>query len=197
MGDYEDKRDFTRTPEPGSGDRPDFGQGDRPFFVIQQHDASTMHWDFRLEVDGVLKSWAVPKGPSTDPRDKRLAVATEDHPVAYGDFEGVIPEGEYGDGSVVVWDAGPYENLRHGDDGEALPMSECLAQGQVEVRLQGSKLQGGYALIHSRMGGNEDAWLLVKMKDEGADARRRPTSTQPESVLTGRTVDDVAEEARE
>jgi DNA ligase D-like protein (predicted 3'-phosphoesterase) len=190
--DYEAKRDFSRTPEPrGDGGR----RGDRPIFVIQEHAASTRHWDFRLEVDGVLKSWAVPKGPSTDPSDKRLAVPTEDHPLDYADFEGTIPEGEYGAGSVVVWDTGPYDNITEKDDG-LRPMAEAIAEGHVLVRLHGQKLAGGYAL--QRTGRGDDAnWLLVKMRDDDADARRNPTSTEPKSVLSGRTVEEIADRSDE
>jgi DNA ligase D-like protein (predicted 3'-phosphoesterase) len=166
----------------------------KPIFVIQEHAARSHHFDLRLEVDGVLKSWAVPKGPSTDPRDKRLAVAVEDHPLDYADFEGVIPAGEYGAGRVIVWDAGPYRSLRRDDEGEEIPMDAALEEGQVEVWLEGRKLRGGYALVHSRLGGKDENWLLVKMDDEGADARRNPTRTEPESVLSGRTLDDVAAE---
>ena len=105
---YRRKRDFKRTPEPPGGRR---RSGETPMFVIQEHDASTHHFDVRLELDGVLKSWAVPKGPSTDPREKRLAIATEDHPLHYADFEGMIPAGEYGAGTVIVWDRGRYDNI--------------------------------------------------------------------------------------
>ena len=154
-----------------------------PRFVIQQHAATSMHWDFRLEVDGTFKSWAVPKGPSTDPRDKRLAMQVDDHSLTWGDFEGVIPEGEYGAGPVIVWDRGTYENLREE------PMGEALEAGHASFWLEGEKLRGGWSLRHTR--GRQ--WLLVKRRDEEADARRRPTSTQPESVVTGRTIDDVRE----
>jgi DNA ligase D-like protein (predicted 3'-phosphoesterase) len=152
-----------------------------PRFVIQQHAARSMHWDFRLEVDGTFKSWAVPKGPSMDPRDKRLAMAVEDHSLEWGDFEGVIPEGEYGGGPVIVWDRGTYENLRHE------PMSETLAAGHASFWLEGEKLRGGWSL--RRLG--DRRWLLVKRRDEEADARRRPVSTQPESVISGRTIAQV------
>ena len=183
LDDYRRKRDFRKTAEPSA----DAGRrsGKRPVFVIQQHDASSMHWDFRIEVGGVLKSWAVPKGPSTDPSEKRLAVMTEDHPLDYADFEGVIPEGEYGAGAVIVWDRGTYRNLKEGD------VAEALERGQAEIWLEGEKLRGGYALVHAKLGGDERSWLLVKMKDEGADARRNPVSTQPESVKSGRTIDEV------
>lgn len=161
---------------------------DPPFFVIQKHDARTLHYDLRLAVEGILKSWAVPKGPSTDPRERRLAVPTDDHPLEYADFEGVIPEGEYGAGTVLVWDRGPYRNLMAEQDAPQT-MVESIENGHVEVWLEGEKLRGGYALI--RMERDADRWLLTKMDDEAADARRNPVSTQPESVLTGRSLDEV------
>jgi DNA ligase D-like protein (predicted 3'-phosphoesterase) len=189
LEEYRSKRNKGRTPEP-------FGRGRRrrggPRFVVHKHAASRLHYDFRLEVGGVLKSWAVPKGPSTDPREKRLAMAVEDHPLDYGGFEGVIPEGQYGAGSVIVWDAGPYRNLTE-RDGEELPIDDALRSGHALVELQGEKLRGGYALIRTGGGGRE-RWLLVKARDDAADARRNPVSTEPESVLSGRTVEQVAEE---
>jgi DNA ligase D-like protein (predicted 3'-phosphoesterase) len=192
LEEYRAKRDFDGTPEPSGGN----GVDGRPRFVIQKHDASTLHYDFRLEAGGVLKSWAVPKGPSTDPSEKRLARPTEDHPVDYLDFEGVIPEDEYGGGTVLVWDTGPYENRTTGDDGETIPVSEAIENGHVVVWLHGEKLTGGYAL--TRTGSGEDArWLLVKMNDGEADARRNPTSTEPDSVKTGRSLEEIAEEGRE
>jgi DNA ligase D-like protein (predicted 3'-phosphoesterase) len=195
---YEKKRDFAKTPEP-KGDtskarrksKPKQGGG-QPIFVFQKHDASTLHYDFRLEVDGVLKSWAVPKGPSTDPREKRLALPTEDHPIDYAEFEGVIPQDEYGGGTVQVWDKGIYRNITE-KDGEIRPMAEALDKGHALVWLEGKKLIGGYAL--QRTGKGDDArWLLVKMRDEESDARRNPTSTQSKSVISGRTMDEIAEE---
>ena len=164
-------------------------EGERPLFVVQKHDARTLHYDFRLEVDGTLKSWAVPKGPSTDPREKRLARPTEDHPLDYAPFEGVIPEGQYGAGTVLVWDLGPYSNLR-ADEEPPVSMAEALEGGKVEVELEGQKLRGGYALV--RIDDADDRWLLIKMDDEAADARRTPTSTEPASVLSGRTLEAVA-----
>ena len=145
--------------------------------------------DFRLEVDGTLRSWAVPKGPSTDPREKRLAVEVEDHPLDYADFEGVIGEG-YGRGAVIVWDAGTYRNLD-----EDRSMAEALEAGHARVWLEGHKLRGGWSLVRTGRGAKPQ-WLLIKRRDEGADARRRPQSTQPESVKTGRTIEQVAEERR-
>jgi DNA ligase D-like protein (predicted 3'-phosphoesterase) len=186
---YQAKRDFSKTPEP----KAEVGKtAEGPIFVVQQHDASHMHYDFRLEVDGVLASWAVPKGPSTDPKDKRLAVRTEDHPLDYAYFEGTIPEGEYGAGTVIVWDTGPYENISQ-KDGQAISLAEALEAGHGKVRLKGKKLKGGYALIHTRMGGSEKNWLLIKENDDQADARRNPVSTEPKSVLSGKTIKEMAE----
>jgi DNA ligase D-like protein (predicted 3'-phosphoesterase) len=191
LHDYLEKRDFERTPEPrGSGKRPDASD---PIFVIQEHRASTHHFDFRLQVGEVLKSWAVPKGPSTDPSEKRLAIPTEDHPLEYAEFEGVIPQDEYGGGVVLVWDAGPYENLKHDDDGDPVPLEDQVKAGHLTVWLHGEKIRGGIALTRIAEG-DDERWLLVKMDDEGADARRNPVSTEPESVLTGRTLDEIEEE---
>ncbi len=188
---YREKRDFRRTAEPSDEGSEASG---KPGFVIQKHQARTLHYDFRLEADGVLKSWAVPKGPSTDPRTKRLAVPTEDHPLDYADFEGTIPEGEYGAGTVLVWDTGTYQNMKKDEEtGEPISMADSLAQGHVIVRLAGKKLQGGYALIRTGRGGDAK-WLLIKMRDEHADARRNPTSSEPQSVLSGRTLDEIADE---
>jgi DNA ligase D-like protein (predicted 3'-phosphoesterase) len=185
---YRDKRDFSRSAEPegGAGKR-----SGGPVYVIQKHDASSLHYDLRLEVDGVLKSWAVPKGPSTDPREKRLAVATEDHPLDYADFEGVIPGGEYGGGTVLIWDRGTYENITEKDEG-LRPMGEALAKGHALVRLDGEKISGGYAL--QRIDDDKGQWLLIKMDDEDADARRNPVSTEPDSVASGRSIDDIAKD---
>jgi DNA ligase D-like protein (predicted 3'-phosphoesterase) len=154
-----------------------------PRFVIQQHAARTLHYDFRLEAGGVLKSWAVPKGPSTDPREKRLAVEVEDHALAYADFEGVIGEG-YGEGRVIVWDAGTYRSLTYG------PVEEALEAGHLSFWLEGEKLRGGWTLRRTS-GGEKPQWLLIKRRDEAADARRDPVGTQPESVRSGRTLDDL------
>jgi DNA ligase D-like protein (predicted 3'-phosphoesterase) len=186
---YREKRDFRKTGEPPGEKKKSSAE---PIFVIQKHDARRLHYDFRLEVDGVLKSWAVPKGVSTDPREKRLAVPTEDHPLEYGDFEGVIPEGEYGAGTVLIWDTGTYKNLRGEKKGDGGSMKKSLEDGKVEIWLEGKKIQGGYALIRT----GDDRWLLIKKKDEAADARRNPTSTEPKSVLSGRTLDEIAAEEK-
>ena len=165
---------------------------DQPMFVVQRHDARNLHFDVRLEVDGVLASWAVPKGPSLNPADKRLAHRTEDHPLDYLDFEGRIGEG-YGAGTVIVWDIGTYDNLTE-VDGAPVTAADALARGHIKVELHGHKLSGAFAFTHTRMAGDEANWLLVKVDDHGADRRRRPTSTQNESVLTGRTNFDLEAE---
>ena len=194
LSNYKQKRDFRKTSEP-SGDEVEFEWADkRPIFVIQKHDASNLHYDFRIEVDGVLKSWAVPKGPSTDPSEKRLALPTEDHPLAYANFEGVIPEVEYGGGTVMVWDRGSYRNLKEDDDGEdAMSVAEQLEDGHATIWLEGEKLSGGYALIRTG-GGDDERWLLIKMDDDEADARRNPTSTEPDSAKSRRSLDEIREQ---
>lgn len=195
LSGYRKKRNFSRTTEPrADGSSGASGRGRR--FVIQKHDASSLHYDFRLEVDGVLVSWAVPKGPSTNPSDKRLAIRTEDHPLDYARFEGCIPSGEYGAGTVMVWDTGPYRNLRAGKGNRSVSMEASLEEGLVEVWLDGEKLQGGYALKRTR-GGGKPQWLLIKMDDECADARRNPVSTQPDSVLSGRSLSRISREEGE
>lgn len=151
-----------------------------PKFVIHQHDATHMHYDLRIEIGGVYKSWAVPKGLSTNPKDKRLAVQVPDHPLSYGKFEGIIPEGEYGAGAVIIWDRGKFRNLRE----ESL--EKCYRQGMLEVWLEGEKLRGGYALV--RFKNEEKQWLVIKMRDDEADARRNPVRTQPKSVVSGLTI---------
>lgn len=185
---YNKKRDFRKTPEP-SGQPKSTDETLR--FVIQKHDASSLHYDFRLEVDGVLKSWAVPHGPSSDPRAKRLAMPTEDHPLDYIDFEGVIPEGNYGAGTVLVWDTGTYRNLRAEKDDDALTMQESIDDGKVEVWLDGEKIRGGYALIRI---GDGEKWLLIKMDDEEVNRRRNLVRSDPASVLSGRTLEEIRED---
>ena len=154
---YNQKRRFESTPEPAGK----IGRGERYRFVVQKHRASHLHYDFRLEMEGVLKSWAVPKGPSLDPADKRLAMQVEDHPVSYFDFEGVIPPGNYGAGTVMVWDVGTWEPL-----GDAHAM---LSKGDLKFRLHGQKLNGEFVLAHMRSrrpGSKGTEWLLIKKKDE-------------------------------
>jgi DNA ligase D-like protein (predicted 3'-phosphoesterase) len=189
LKDYRDKRDFGITPEPAGRESV---TSQEPIFVIQKHAARRLHYDFRLEVDGVLKSWAIPKGPSTDPQDKRLAVPTEDHPLAYAGFEGVIPAGEYGAGTVMVWDTGVFRNLTE-KKGEAIPLGQAVAQGHLKVWLKGRKLKGGYALTRFKTG-KDESWLLVKADDGEADPCRTPVADEPQSVLTGRTIEEIAGE---
>jgi bifunctional non-homologous end joining protein LigD len=183
---YRAKRDFTRTAEP-SGDRaPE--PGDYPRFVIQKHDATRLHYDLRLEVDGVFKSWAVTKGPSPDPHEKRLAVEVEDHPLAYGDFEGTIPKGEYGGGTVMLWDRGFWL-----PEGTAKP-AQALRKGELKFTLAGSKLKGSWVLVRMRgdkFGGKRTNWLLIKHGDDhaGADLAAGDDDT---SVASGRTMAQIA-----
>ncbi|HUL62937.1 MAG TPA: DNA polymerase ligase N-terminal domain-containing protein [Methanocella sp.] len=198
LGTYREKRQFTRTPEPQGREEP---QREQPIFVIQKHDASHLHYDFRLEWGGALKSWAVPKGPSTTPRTMRLAMLTEDHPIDYARFEGVIPEGNYGAGTVMVWDTGTYRNLRAEKPDRPEDMEQSFQEGKIEVWLEGKKLKGGYALIRTKgMGGGDEAdrkWLLVKMKDEFAGKPADPEKNQPDSALTGRTMEEIRRDAEE
>jgi len=188
LNKYRDKRDFRRTDEP-RGQKPDADSGTKPIFVIQEHNASSHHFDLRLEIDGVLKSWSVPKGPSTDPAEKRMAIPTEDHPLDYADFEGRIPEGQYGAGTVLLWDRGTWTNITE-KDGRTRSAKEALEQGHLLAWLDGEKVRGGYAL--HRTGGSDGNWLLIKMDDDQADRRRNPVNTEPKSVESGRTIDEVA-----
>ncbi len=182
---YREKRDFGKTPEPAGKVRAK--DGGPLLFVVQKHDATRLHYDFRLEWDGVLKSWAVPKGPSLNPKDRRLAVRTEDHPLEYGEFEGVIPEGEYGGGPVVVWDRGAWVPLEDPARG--------FRKGRLAFRLEGVKLKGEWRLVRSgKNDGDKEQWLLIKKTDRLAASPGDPpiVETRPESVHTGRTVDEVA-----
>lgn len=187
---YRSKRTFEKSSEP-KGKESRHG-GKRPIFVIQEHDATNRHFDLRIECNGVLKSWSVPKGLSTDPGDKRLAIPTEDHPIEYAAFEGTIPEGEYGAGDAIVWDRGTYTNLKEDGD-DPVSVAQSYDDGHITIWLDGGKLKGGYALIRKE-GDSDPVWFAVKMKDDEADARRNPVSTQPESVLSGKTLKDFPEE---
>jgi bifunctional non-homologous end joining protein LigD len=153
-----------------------------PVFVVQKHEARNLHYDFRLEIGGALKSWAVPKGPSTDPADKRLAMETEDHAMDHADFEGVIPGGEYGAGAVIVWDRGSFRNLRAGTSLEA-----SYNEGKLEFSLNGEKLKGGFALFRT----DGKRWLLRKKKDAYAVTGRNLLLERPESVVSGRTIEEM------
>jgi len=182
LGDYSRKRDFAKTAEPEP--RP-AEYSDQPVFVVQKHKARRLHYDFRLEVDGVLKSWAIPKGPSMNPADKRLAVHVEDHPYDYKDFEGTIPEGEYGAGTVMIWDEGNYAM-------QAGTPAEAFASGAMKIILNGAKLKGGFMLVQTKMGGKEENWLLIKEKDDYADRDTDVLKALPDSVRTGRSLDEIA-----
>ena len=186
LEEYQRKRDFRRTPEPASAPVHPARPGKKPVFVVQKHDASRLHYDFRLEVDGVLKSWAIPKGPSMNPRDKRLAVPTEDHPLEYRNFEGIIPEGQYGAGRVIVWDTGTFRNITK-RDGQPVPLDQAIENGQLAIWLEGKKLKGGFALTRIR-DDKKPVWLLVKKRDEYASAGEPVTEqpAHPEAAQTAR-----------
>lgn len=188
LKDYQRKRDFKKSAEP-KGKK----GGDAPLFVIQKHDAQNLHYDFRLSVDGVLASWAVPKGLSTAANEKRLGIRTEDHPMDYADFEGVIPQGEYGAGTVMVWDKGEYEVITDDKD-EKKSLAEALEEGSFKVKLMGKKIKGGYAFARMDRKSENEQWLIFKLDDQYADARRNPESTEPDSVLTGRSLAEIKEE---
>jgi bifunctional non-homologous end joining protein LigD len=196
LDEYGRKRRFEATPEPPPKVEPKSGHR----FVVQMHRASRLHYDFRLEMEGVLKSWAVPKGPSLDPADKRLAMQVEDHPVSYFDFEGNIPADNYGAGSVMVWDVGTWHPLSPIPvDGKYVPATEAeakamLAKGDLKFRLNGQRLQGDFALVHiraRRSGSKGNEWLLIKKHDqhevEGYDIDQYDSS-----VLTKRSMDEIA-----
>jgi bifunctional non-homologous end joining protein LigD len=189
LEEYRRKRKFSETPEPVGRIRRGIR---RRIFVVQKHDASRLHYDFRLAINGVLVSWAVPKGPSMNPADKRLAIWTEDHPLEYADFEGVIPEGHYGAGPVMVWDKGTYEPEAD------IPPDKQLDQGKIDVVLHGQKLRGGFTLVQTgkRSAGPSERkrWLLVKHRDEYADPSWEIDSPELDrSVLTGRTLKEIEE----
>ena len=179
LTEYKKKRKFDKTPEPGpTKKRTKTGR----IFVIQKHRATQLHYDFRLEADGVLKSWAVPKGPSLDPTVKRLAMQVEDHPVDYAKFEGVIPEGEYGGGTVMVWDYGTYSP-------ETDDVSTALRKGELKFELNGQKLKGSWVLVRTR----DRQWLLIKHRDYYT-TEEEVTELAPASILTRRTLAEIAED---
>lgn len=178
---YKSRRNLKESKEP-------FGKKkskklEHPIFVIQKHKSSHLHYDFRIEIDGVLKSWAVPKGPSLNSSKKRLSMPTDDHPLDYATFEGVIPPGNYGAGTVMVWDIGTYKNMR------SIDMKKSYRQGKIEIFIEAKKLNGAYVLIKTNL--KSGGWLLIKVKDKYSNARKNPTSTENKSVLTGRTMTQI------
>jgi bifunctional non-homologous end joining protein LigD len=189
LSEYRRKRDFTRTEEPAGGAA---RAGKKLAFVIQKHAASHLHYDLRLELDGVMKSWAVPKGPSLDPSVKRLAMEVEDHPIEYNTFEGTIPKGEYGGGTVMLWDRGTY--TYGGTDPEPLEgLRRGYAKGDFKFILQGKRLRGSWVLVRTRRGEKgRSQWLLIKHRDEYA-AESDVTAEYQTSVATGRTMEEIAE----
>jgi bifunctional non-homologous end joining protein LigD len=187
LKDYRAKRKFTETPEPAGRAR---RSGRTRMFVFQKHCASHLHYDFRLAIDGVLVSWAMPKGPSMNPAEKHLAIRTEDHPLEYAEFEGVIPDGQYGAGTVMVWDRGTY------DTKDGVLASKQLARGKLDVELDGAKVCGGFTLVRSgkrsadRAG--KEQWLLIKHRDECADPAWDAEDRRfDRSVLTGRSMKEI------
>jgi len=187
LEEYHSKRKFTETPEPAGRVR---RSRHSRIFVVQKHDASRLHYDFRLAISGALVSWAVPKGPSMDPAEKRLAVRTEDHPLEYAEFEGVIPAGQYGAGTVMVWDTGTYEPQ------DGFPPDEQLARGKIDVVLKGTKLHGGFTLVQtgkrSAAPSQKERWLLIKQHDKYADPSWDVESPRfDRSVLTGRSLKEI------
>lgn len=161
LKEYQEKRRFDDTPEPEAKEKKT--SHPEPVFVVQKHQASHLHFDFRLEADGVLKSWAVPKGPSMNPKDKRLAVQVEDHPLDYAGFEGVIPEGNYGAGTVEIWDSGTYAYK-----GKFRDVDEAIEEGVIEMELDGQKLKGLFDLVRTDMDDKKNNWLLMKKDDSFA-----------------------------
>jgi len=184
---YKSKRDFAKTGEPMGKEDKGHEKGRGPVFTVHKHQARRLHYDLRIEIGGVLKSWAVPKGPSMKPGDKRLAVMVEDHPYDYKDFEGTIPEGEYGAGTVMIWDEGNYALSEGGAE-------EAIERGSLKLVLNGTKLKGGFALVRTRMGGKDENWLLIKEKDSYADTAADILETKPNSARTGRTMEQIREE---
>ncbi|MFZ1677550.1 MAG: DNA polymerase ligase N-terminal domain-containing protein [Saprospiraceae bacterium] len=182
---YKEKRDFKSTPEPGGGK----SKGASLIFVIQKHAATRLHYDFRLEMEGVLKSWAVPKGPSTDPKTKRLAMMVEDHPYDYKDFEGSIPKGEYGGGTVIIWDQGLYEPIEKIDGKKAQEkfLLKQLKEGSVKVVMHGKKMKGEWALVKTHQ--SENSWLLIKHKDKYASDA--DITDKGKSVISGKTIEQI------
>src|SRR5262249_6069662 len=184
LEEYARKRRFENTPEPPPSKQESKKAAN--YFCVQRHDATRLHYDFRLEIDGVLKSWAVPKGPTLDPGAKHFAAHVEDHPVDYGDFEGTIPAGNYGAGSVLLWDRGSFELLG------GVPAKDQLGRGDLKFRLHGEKLKGDFALVRMKVRGKGNEWLIIKKRDEFADPGW-DVEGHAYSVLSGRTQEEIAQ----
>ena len=189
LEEYRRKRDFSRTREPKGGTRK---RPSRLAYVIQKHAASSLHYDLRLELDGVMKSWAVPKGPSLDPAVKRLAIHVEDHPIEYNQFEGTIPAGEYGGGTVMIWDYGTYTAVGDAEDSEAA-LRAGYRKGEFKFVVKGKRLKGSWVLVRTKGRGERGQWLLIKHRDEAADPDTDPTEAYQTSARTGRSMDEIAE----
>ncbi len=188
---YRTKRDFNASPEPRGNFK--HTEAAAAIFVVQKHAAHALHYDFRLEINGVLKSWAVPKGPSMNPRDKRLAVPTEDHPLEYATFEGSIPAGSYGAGTVMVWDRGTFDTIaRDGNTDSSL--GACYRRGRLEIFLHGTKLRGGYTLIRLATDTRDERWLLIKKRDMYASGDGEITIEKPNSALSGMSLEELERE---
>jgi bifunctional non-homologous end joining protein LigD len=190
LGEYRRKRDFSQTAEPRGGRRK---AASKLAYVIQKHAASRLHFDLRLELDGVMKSWAVPKGPSLDPAVKRLAMQVEDHPIEYNRFEGTIPQGEYGGGSVMIWDRGTYTYGGDQEDDPVEGLRRGYAKGDFKFVLYGERLAGSWVLVRTRRGdARKPQWLLIKHRDEAAEPGTEVVEEYQSSVTTGRTMDEIA-----
>ena len=191
LAEYRRKRDFTKTAEP-KGRRSTARQKHALAFVMQKHAATRLHFDLRLELDGVMKSWAVPKGPSLDPSEKRLAMQVEDHPIEYNTFEGIIPKGEYGGGSVMLWDRGTYAYPEKTDD-PVQRLRDGYQRGDFKFELYGKRLRGSWVLVRLRRGDPEKpAWLLIKHRDEYARPGYDIVAAEPTSVRSRRTMEQIA-----
>jgi bifunctional non-homologous end joining protein LigD len=192
LAEYQRKRDFKKTAEP-SGDASRAGAKGALRFVIQKHAATNLHFDLRLEDDGVMKSWAVPKGPSFDPAVKRLAMQVEDHPIEYNSFEGTIPKGQYGGGTVMIWDLGTYTEDDAGSEGDEAAVREGLKAGKLSITFHGKRMRGSFALVRTKIGNpDKPQWLLIKHRDDDADPEYDPVATALTSATTGRTMDEIA-----
>ncbi len=184
LKEYKKKRDFSKTKEPKGKKK----SSKKNIFVVHKHNASNLHYDFRLEINGVLKSWAIPKGPSLNPKDKRLAIETEDHPIEYADFEGTIPEGEYGAGTVMVWDKGSFENKSEDKKKKKeISPKKAYDNGHLTFELKGKKLKGEFSLIKTK---RNNQWLLIKKNDSFAD-KKNNVLNENKSVMSNKTLEQL------